>query len=154
MKVFKTLPNKKTTLSDEDKKALSNVLTQLPQVLSFIVANSILTGTTEDRVLPCSGSIEMLSTFENKTNRYLGNDGSESIEEILTRWVGFAPYIPEMKFACAPLMHQILLVISVKSKASWIRIPFKESSMMFISLGIKTVIQNYQSWIIPAKIMK
>lgn len=90
--VFKTLPNKKTTLSDEDKKALSNVLTQLPQVLSFIVANSILTGTTEDRVLPCSGSIEMLSTFENKTNRYLGNDGSESIEEILTRWVGFAPY--------------------------------------------------------------
>ena len=34
----------------------------------------------------------MLPTFENKTNRYLGNDGTESIEEILTRWVGFAPY--------------------------------------------------------------
>lgn len=90
--VFRTLPNKKSTLSDEDKEALSKVLAQLPQVLSFIVANNIVTETTEDRVLPCSGSIEMLPTFENKTNRYLGNDGTESVEEILTRWVGFAPY--------------------------------------------------------------
>ncbi len=90
--VFRTLPNKKATLSDEDKQVLSTVLSQLPQVLSFVVANSIVTGSTEDRVLPCSGSVEMLPTFENKTNRYLGNDGTEAIEEILTRWVGFAPY--------------------------------------------------------------
>lgn len=90
--VFRTLLNKKATLSDEDKTALSKVLSQLPQVLSFVVANSIVTATTEDRLLPCSGSVEMLPTFENKTNRYLGNDGTESIEEILTRWVGFAPY--------------------------------------------------------------
>ncbi len=90
--VFRTLPNKKASLSDEDKEALSSVLSQLPQVLSFIIANGLVTGTSEDRVLPCSGSIEMLPTFENKTNRYLGNDGTESIEEILTRWIGFAPY--------------------------------------------------------------
>lgn len=90
--VFRTLPNKKTSLSKEDKEALSSVLSQLPQVLSFIIANGVVTESSEDRVLPCSGSIEMLPTFENKTNRYLGNDGTESIEEILTRWVGFAPY--------------------------------------------------------------
>ncbi len=90
--VFRTLPNRQASLSEDDKEALSQVLSQLPQVLSFIVASSIVTGTTEDRVLPCSGSIEMLPTFENKTNRYLGNDGTESVEEILTRWVGFAPY--------------------------------------------------------------
>ena len=90
--VFRTLPSKKAALSEEDKTALSNVFSQLPQVLSFIVANNIVTETTEDRVLPCSGSVEMLPTFENKTNRYLGNDGTESVEEILTRWVGFAPY--------------------------------------------------------------
>lgn len=90
--IFRTLPNKKSTLSEEDKESLSKVLSQLPQVLSFIVANSIVTASTEDRVLPCSGSIEMLPTFENKTNRYLGNDGTESVEDILTRWVGFAPY--------------------------------------------------------------
>ena len=34
----------------------------------------------------------MLPTFENKTNRYLGDDGTQSIAEILTRWIGFAPY--------------------------------------------------------------
>ena len=51
-----------------------------------------MTGTSEDKVLPCSGNIEMLPTFENKTNRYLGDDGSQSIGEILTRWIGFAPY--------------------------------------------------------------
>lgn len=90
--VFRTLPNKKASLSDEDKEALSSVLSRLPQVLSFIIANSVVTESSEDRVLPCSGSIEMLPTFENKTNRYLGNDGTESVEEILTRWVGFAPY--------------------------------------------------------------
>ncbi len=90
--VFRTLPKKKATFSDEDKEALSKVLSQLPQVLSFVVANTIVTASTEDRVLPCSGSIEMLPTFENKTNRYLGNDGTESIAEILTRWIGFAPY--------------------------------------------------------------
>lgn len=90
--VFRTLTNKRAALSDEDKEALSKVLSQLPQVLSFVVANSVVTTTSEDRILPCSGSVEMLPTFENKTNRYLGNDGSESVEEILTRWVGFAPY--------------------------------------------------------------
>ena len=90
--VFRTLPNKKASLNDEDKEALSSVLSQLPQVLSFIIANGVVTESSEDRVLPCSGSIEMLPTFENKTNRYLGNDGTESVEEILTRWVGFAPY--------------------------------------------------------------
>lgn len=90
--IFRTLPSKKASLSDEDKEALSSVLSRLPQVLSFIIANSVVTESSEDRVLPCSGSIEMLPTFENKTNRYLGNDGTESVEEILTRWVGFAPY--------------------------------------------------------------
>ncbi len=90
--VFRSLPTQRTVMTEEDKAALANVLSELPQVLSFIIANSIVTDTSEDRVLPCSGSIEMLPTFENKTNRYLGNDGTESVGEILTRWIGFAPY--------------------------------------------------------------
>ncbi len=90
--VFRTLPHEKNTLTDDDKDALTDVLSQLPQVLSFIIANSLVTGSSEDRVLPCSGNIDMLPTFENKTNRYLGNDGIDSIEEILSRWIGFAPY--------------------------------------------------------------
>lgn len=90
--IFKTLPAKKSQLNEDDAVALAAVLTQLPQILSFVIANNIVTGTSEDKVLPCSGNIEMLPTFENKTNRYLGDDGSQSIGEILTRWIGFAPY--------------------------------------------------------------
>ena len=90
--IFKTLPSYKAKLDDDDAAALTEVLNKLPQIMSFLVANSIVTGSTEDKVLPCSGNIEMLPTFENKTNRYLGDDGTESIGEILSRWVGFAPY--------------------------------------------------------------
>ena len=90
--IFKTLPSKKAQLSEDDAAALTAILTQLPQILSFVIANSIVTETSDDKVLPCSGNIEMLPTFENKTNRYLGDDGTQSIGEILTRWIGFAPY--------------------------------------------------------------
>lgn len=90
--IFKKLPLQKGTLDDDDAQALTKVLTQLPQILSFVIANSLITDNGEDKVLPCSGSIEMLPTFENKTNRYSGSDGTEALGEILSRWVGFAPY--------------------------------------------------------------
>lgn len=90
--VFKTLPSRKSQLSEDDANALTEVLNRLPQILSFVIANSIVTEISDDKVLPCSGNIEMLPTFENKTNRYLGDDGTQSIGEILTRWIGFAPY--------------------------------------------------------------
>lgn len=90
--IFKKLPSQKGTLDDDDAQALTKVLTQLPQILSFVIANSHITDNGEDKVLPCSGSIEMLPTFENKTNRYSGSDGTEALGEILSRWVGFAPY--------------------------------------------------------------
>ena len=90
--IFKKLPSQKGTLNDDDAQALTKVLTQLPQILSFVIANSLITDNGEDKVLPCSGSIEMLPTFENKTNRYSGSDGTEALGEILSRWVGFAPY--------------------------------------------------------------
>lgn len=90
--IFKKLPSQKGILDEDDAQALTKVLTQLPQILSFVIANSLITDNGEDKVLPCSGSIEMLPTFENKTNRYSGSDGTEALGEILSRWVGFAPY--------------------------------------------------------------
>ena len=90
--IFRSLPSRRSQLSEDDAVALTTVLNQLPQILSFIIANGIVTDTSDDKVLPCSGNIEMLPTFENKTNRYLGDDGTQSISEILTRWIGFAPY--------------------------------------------------------------
>ena len=99
--VFRSLPGKKATLSDEDKVALANVLSKLPQILSFVIANRLVTGTMDDKVLPCSGNIEMLPSFENKTNRYLGDDGTASVGEILSRWIGFAPYTKEEVRICS-----------------------------------------------------
>lgn len=99
--VFRSLPGKKATLSDEDKEALAKVLSKLPQILSFVIANRLVTGTMDDKVLPCSGNIEMLPTFENKTNRYLGDDGTASVGEILSRWIGFAPYTKEEVRICS-----------------------------------------------------
>lgn len=66
-------------------------MTQLPQILNFVIVDSFIT--VDNKVeLPCSGTYEMLPTFENKTNRYLGYDGIECVEQILSRWVAFAPY--------------------------------------------------------------
>lgn len=80
-----------TELSESDAKSLVEVMTQLPQILNFVVVDSFIT--IENKVeLPCSGTYEMLPTFENKTNRYLGYDGIECVEQILSRWVAFAPY--------------------------------------------------------------
>lgn len=90
--IFKTLKTNKSSLSEDDAAALTEVLNQLPQIMNFLIANSIVTESYDDKVLPCSGNIEMLPTFENRTNRYLGDDGIQSIGEILTRWIGFAPY--------------------------------------------------------------
>ncbi len=99
--VFRSLPGKKAILSDEDKEALAKVLSKLPQILSFVIANRVVTGTMDDKVLPCSGNIEMLPTFENKTNRYLGDDGTTAVGEILSRWIGFAPYTKEEVRICS-----------------------------------------------------
>ena len=99
--VFRTLPGKKATMSDDDKEALTKVLSKLPQILSFVIANRLVTGTMDDKVLPCSGNIEMLPTFENKTNRYLGDDGTASVGEILSRWIGFAPYTKDEVRICS-----------------------------------------------------
>ena len=84
-----------------DKEALAKVLSKLPQILSFVIANRVVTGTMDDKVLPCSGNIEMLPTFENKTNRYLGDDGTTAVGEILSRWIGFAPYTKEEVRICS-----------------------------------------------------
>lgn len=114
--IFKTLPARKSQLSEDDAAALTNVLTQLPQILSFVIANSIVTETSDDKVLPYSGNIEMLPTFENKTNRYLGDDGTQSIGEILTRWIGFAPYTKnEIRICSVDAPDLIANIRSIKS---------------------------------------
>ena len=89
--IFKTL-DKGEEYKEKDAENLAKVLTNLPQVLNFLVVDNCITTDNTIIELPCSGTIEMLPTFENKTNRYLGSDGIECIEETLYRWLAFAPY--------------------------------------------------------------
>ena len=89
--VFKGLTNNRDRMSEEDAKDLAQVISSLPQMVNFLVVDKMISNDIGTE-LPCSGSIEMLPTFENKTNRYLGYDGTEAVEEVLSRWVGFAPY--------------------------------------------------------------
>ena len=122
--VFKYI-DKNEELEENDKKNFAKVLTNLPQVLNFLVVDNSITTDNTNIELPCSGSIEMLPTFENKTNRYLGSDGIECIEEILSRWIAYAPYTQKEIRICtvdAPSIPNVLkslkgyLLKSVKGK--------------------------------------
>jgi len=89
--VFKELKNHREQMSEEDANDLTKALAELPQILNFIVVDKSITNSISAE-LPCSGSIEMLPTYENKTNRYLGYDGTQAVSEVLIRWAEFAPY--------------------------------------------------------------
>jgi energy-coupling factor transporter ATP-binding protein EcfA2 len=89
--VFKAIDGSEG-FNENDAKNLAKVFTNLPQALNFLVVDNSITTDNTNVELPCSGTIEMLPTFENKTNRYLGSDGIECVEEYLSRWLAFAPY--------------------------------------------------------------
>lgn len=108
--VFKELKSNREQMSEEDVNDLTKAMASLPQMLNFIVVDKSITNSISAE-LPCSGSIEMLPTYENKTNRYLGYDGTQSIPEVLSRWVAFAPYTRNEIRLCtvdAPDMPSIL----------------------------------------------
>jgi hypothetical protein len=101
--------------SETDIENLAEIFTNLPQVLNFVVVDNLITTDNTNIELPCSGTIEMLPTFENKTNRYLGYDGIECVEQVLSRWLAFAPYSRKEIRICtvdAPDHATILKILS------------------------------------------
>ena len=101
-------------ISAEDKECLTNALSELPNLVNFIIIDKILTD-GQDIPLQYSGSYEMLPTFENKTNRYAGVDGIEQIGELLQRWVAFAPYTKyEIRLAIIDAPDLIDVIKAVK----------------------------------------
>ena len=109
--LFKNFANNREQLSDKDKSVLTKVLTKLPNVLNYVVVNKIIISEGDEVTLPCSGSIDMLPSFENKTNRYLGDDGIESITEILERWIAYAPYSKKEIRICVVDVPNLVVVI-------------------------------------------
>lgn len=109
--IFKSLRHEKDHISDDDAKELSRVINSLPQMLNFVVVDKLITSSDHSVELPCSGTVEMLPSYENKTNRYLGNDGIECVAEYISRWVEFAPYSKSEVRICtvdAPDLPKIL----------------------------------------------
>lgn len=77
-------------LTEEEHNQLVKALPNLPHLLHFVVFSPEIGG--GDIKLPQSGTIELLPTYENKTNRYLGVDGLDVLPTLLSRWADFAPY--------------------------------------------------------------
>ena len=109
--IFKNFAKDKSQLTEKEKEVLSQVLSKLPNVLNYVVVNKILIQNGDEITLPCSGAIDMLPSFENKTNRYLGEDGIQSIYEILSRWIGFAPYTRNEVRICVVDIPSLIVVI-------------------------------------------
>lgn len=99
--IFKTAKRgNKRRLTQDDIKDIKETISHLPQVINVIIADSLITG-GNNKILPNSGTIESLPTFENKVNRYVGNDGIQQFSEILERWVGFSPFSQNELRICA-----------------------------------------------------
>ena len=99
--IFKTAKKEKgKRFTQDDINDIKETISNLPQVINVVVADSLITG-GNNRVLPNSGSIDSLPTFENKVNRYVGSDGIQEFSEILERWVGFSPFSKNELRICA-----------------------------------------------------
>lgn len=105
---------KKGTLTQFDKQIFAEKLSEIPNLINFVVVDKTITG-EQDLPLPHSGNIDMLPTFENKTNRYLGNDGVDYIKDIISRWISYAPYtINEIRIALIDSPDLISTIKSIK----------------------------------------
>lgn len=89
--ICKTIFNDKEKLGKSEIADLKSVLKTPPQMLNYLAVDKGITK-EKDIILPCSGNIQMLPTFENSTNRFLGDDGLDAIPDILERWIDFAPF--------------------------------------------------------------
>lgn len=76
-------------LTSEQQEQLTQSLPKLPHLLHFVATNDPQLGRI---TLPQAGSLESLPIYENRTNRYLGNDGVEFLGDLLRSWLAFAPY--------------------------------------------------------------
>jgi len=101
-------------LSREDEAQLASTLGGLPHLVHFLVVPpSVTNGGTE--ILPQAGTLEGLPTYENHTNRYLGDDGLEIIPEVLRGFLAEVPYArSELRMAAVdiPDLNRLIELVS------------------------------------------
>ena len=121
--ISKTILLNKDSLGKHELVDLKSVLLDPPQMLNYLAVDKGITG-EKDVILPCSGSIQMLPTYENSTNRFLGDDGLEAIPDVLERWLYFAPFsINEIRICTvdAPNLADIIRKIAAFIKKNEVR---------------------------------
>jgi hypothetical protein len=97
--ILRAVHSDERPLNDEEQKQLSKALPDLPHLLHFVIFSSDIAGGVRVE-LPQAGSYELLPTYENRTNRYLGNDGLDFLSNLLRRWLDYAPYSrPQIRLA-------------------------------------------------------
>lgn len=113
--ISKTILSDKSSLGKSELMDLKSVLIDPPQMLNYLAVDKGIAGAEKDEILPCSGSIQKLPTYENSTNRFLGDDGLSAIPDILDRWLYFAPFTRNEIRICtidAPNLADIVRKIS------------------------------------------
>ena len=113
--IAKTILLNKDSLGRSEKRDLKSVFLDPPQLLNYLAVDKGITK-SNDIILPCSGCLQMLPTYENSTNRYLGDDGLEAIPDILDRWLNFSRFTRNEIRICtvdAPNLTTIIRKISV-----------------------------------------
>ena len=76
-------------LTEQEQRQLAAALPSLPHLLHFVAVKDTRLGRI---TLPLAGALEGLPIYENRTNRYLGNDGVAFLGDLLRSWLAFAPY--------------------------------------------------------------
>ncbi|WP_420640464.1 DNA translocase FtsK [Candidatus Leptofilum sp.] len=106
-------------LTQEEQTQLAEALPKMPHLLHYLVLSpNVSEGQT---ILPQAGHLETLPTYENHTNRYLGDDGVEFIKVLLRQWLEFAPYsIPQVRLSLVdvPSLTSILRLSTEFLKAN------------------------------------
>lgn len=118
--IFNAIHEDHRRLTDEEQQKLADVLPDLPHLLHYLILSQNVTG--DIIVLPQSGTLDNLPTYENHTNRYLGDDGADFIKELLTKWLDYAPYSrPQIRLGVVdiPSLHIMLKSASDFLKLKW-----------------------------------
>lgn len=89
--VVSLMGNDEREFSGEERQQLANALPDIPHLLHFIIVSPTISD-RNDVVLPQSGNLGFLPTYENRTNRYLGTDGVDFLHTLMKQWLTYAPY--------------------------------------------------------------
>lgn len=108
--VLKLVFDEDRALSRDDEARLASALQELPHLVHFLLVPPAVAGVGAE-ILPQAGALGWLPTYENHTNRYLGNDGLETITEILRGFLAEVPYArSELRMAAVDVPDLVALM--------------------------------------------